>query len=115
MRILGVPLMAAEVTAVAIPALVERTAMRDHGHPKYPAEEIWRGLIGHGLLDGDVVARPHGTALQPYRVAAPWLLKSPRQAMLCSRHYQQVYPGGLGVPAEAFASTDAWVQWCTSP
>jgi hypothetical protein len=68
--------------------------------------------MNRGLLTGDIVRGPSGPALQPYRVAAPWLLLSPRRALIASYTYQQVYPGSLGVPAEAFASVDAWVQWC---
>ena len=114
MRILGVPVMAAEIMVMPLPVLVEQHQLRESQGLNYPDEAIWRGLISRGLLDGDLVRRPYGPALQPYWVAAPWLLRSPHQAIICSRHYQRVYPGGLGVPPEAFASVPAWVRWCVS-
>ena len=114
MRILGVPVMAAEITVKPLPVLVEQDQLHEPQDPDYPAEAIWRGLSDHGLLDGDVVRGTHGTALQPYRVAAPWLLLSPRRALICTMAYQQVYPGALGVPEDAFVSVEAWVRWCVS-
>ncbi len=113
MRILGVPWMVAEVGVSALPVLVEQTELREPQDPEYPGEPIWRGLIRRGLIVGDIVRGEHGPALQPYRAAAPWLLLSPRRALIASQQYEQVYPGSLGIPAEAFNSVDAWVAWCS--
>jgi hypothetical protein len=52
--------------------------------------------------------------LQPYRVAAPWLLLSPRRAFIVSQRYQRIYPNALGIPPDAFGSVDAWYRWCTT-
>jgi hypothetical protein len=114
MRILGVPLMVAEIVVRPLPVLVYQTAMREAGYPTYPAIPMWRGLMERGLLVGDIVQTELGLALQPYQVAASWLLLSPRQALIVSERYQRIYPGALGVPAEAFTSVDAWYRWCTA-
>lgn len=114
MRILGVPAIAAEITVFPLHVRVERQQLYERGGPDCPATTIWRGLMLHGLLDGDIVRGQNGPALQPYRVAAPLLLLSPRQALTCTQVYQQVYPGALGVPEDAFASVEAWVRWCVS-
>jgi hypothetical protein len=71
---------------------------------------IWRGLIDRGLLLGDIVRTDQGAALQPYQVAAPWLLLSPRRPAIVSERYQRIYPGALGIPPAAFASVDAWYR-----
>lgn len=102
MRILGVPLMVAEIVVRPLPVVVHQIEMRESGCPAYPPIPMWRGLIDRG------------PALQPYHVAAPWLLLSPRQALIVSERYQRIYPGALGVPAKAFASVDAWYRWCTA-
>jgi hypothetical protein len=102
MRILGVPLMVAEIVVRPLPVLVYQTAMREVGDPTYPAIPMWRGLMDRGLLVGDIVQTDLGLALQPYQVAAPWLLLSPRRALIVSERYERIYPGALGPPGTRF-------------
>jgi hypothetical protein len=65
MRILGVPLLAAEVLALAVPAFVEHKQLLQDGPLPCSPEAIWRGLMDHGLLDGDIVSGPRGPPCSP--------------------------------------------------
>src|SRR6266545_4099952 len=48
MRILGVPLMVAEVVGRPLPVPVYQTVIREAGCPTYPAIPMWRGLMDRG-------------------------------------------------------------------
>jgi hypothetical protein len=111
MRILGVPLMVAEVAVYPVPVWVDERTLREDG-VNFPAEPMWRGLMRRGLLAGDIIRIDGGIALQPHYVAAPWLLLSPWRAAIISAAYERIYPGALGIPSQVTASGGDWYRWC---
>jgi hypothetical protein len=114
LRILGVPLVAAELF---VPSLPLRLSQRDVWTLRYGElmGKVWRALIERDLLVGEVRDTPFGGAVvEPHHVAAPWLLHDPDAAASISAAYDRVYPGALGqlgIPATAVATGEDWLRW----
>jgi hypothetical protein len=110
LRILGVPMLAAQVAHQPVPLRVHERTMRLAG----PVEPLWQGLRRRGLLAGDIVHTGDGLVLEPYLVAAPWLLCPPDAAASITAAYNRVYPGAFDVPPDALRSGVAWYRWLRS-
>ena len=115
-RILGAPLIAAEVTTSPLPLQVPEHATwdeRDNG----PARPLWEGLIARRLLTGRIRPTTAGPILEPHHSPAPWLLLNPHDVIEIAAAYERTYPGSLaaaGIPATAYSDTTAWRRWLTS-
>ncbi|MEV0561474.1 hypothetical protein [Dactylosporangium sp. NPDC050588] len=116
LRLLDVSLIAAEVTVDALPPRIDVFSTsnsdgwgedRHHG----PTEALWRALMDRDLLTGRIVNAGFDAVLEPYRVTAPWLLCSPRDAAATSAAYERLYPGALGIPIEAMGGPAQWCRW----
>ncbi|MFD6713643.1 hypothetical protein ACFWDB_07105 [Micromonospora chalcea] len=116
LRLLGVPLVAAEVTVEPLPLRLDVFSAsttdgwgpgRHHG----PTASLWRALIDRGLVTGRITDSGLHAILEPYQAAASWLLSSPRDAATISAAYDRIYPGALGIPAEAMSGPAQWCQW----
>lgn len=115
-RILGAPLIAAQVRTQPVPL---RLTSIDVWVPGFTvsAERLWRGLIHHGLLVADIIPTASGPVLEPHHVLAPWLLLDPATCVQISAAYDRVYPGALadaGIPASARRSAATWQRWLTA-
>lgn len=115
LRILGIPLMAAEITPVVLPLrLSEYDVHHSSPEPFSPIEPLWRALIERDLLVGDIRPGPVGSVLEPHYVPIPWVLLHPDQAAAVSAAYDHVYPGALAscdIPPRAMTSGKAWRNW----
>ncbi|MEH1124854.1 hypothetical protein [Micromonospora sp. CPCC 206061] len=110
LRLLGAPMLAAEIRVAALPLRLRELSMWERGFTG-SAEPLWRGLMRHGLLVGDIVRTKYGAVLEPHHVAAPWLLRPPAAAAKISAAYDRLYPGALGIPANAFQGRAGWCRW----
>ncbi|MBQ1076820.1 hypothetical protein KBX06_27265 [Micromonospora sp. C31] len=116
LRLLGVPLIAAEVTVQPLPlrlAVFSASATNGWGEGRHhgPTEALWRALIDRGLLTGRISGKGFQATLEPHQVTAPWLLCCPRDAAAISAAYDRLHPGALGIPAEAMSGPAQWCQW----
>ncbi|MGW4499134.1 hypothetical protein ACWENR_11030 [Micromonospora sp. NPDC004336] len=116
LRLLGVPLIAAEVTVEPLPLKVSvfsASASNGWGEGRHhgPTAALWHALIDRGLLTGRISGNGFQATLEPHQVAAPWLLCCPRDAAAISAAYDRLHPGALGIPPEAMAGTAQWCQW----
>ncbi|MEU1811701.1 hypothetical protein [Micromonospora aurantiaca (nom. illeg.)] len=115
LRILGLPIMAAEVEIEALPLRVDALSTWGEGNwgDSYdgPADRMWHALRDRGLLEGTISGSGPRAKLEPYRAAAPWLLGNPRTAAAVSAAYERIYPGGLGIPADAMSGPQQWIRW----
>ncbi|MFD6757467.1 MULTISPECIES: hypothetical protein [Micromonospora] len=116
LRLLGVPLIAAEVTVQPLPLRVtvfsaSSTNGWGEGRHHGPTPALWRALINRGLLIGRISGKGFQATLELHQVAAPWLLSCPRDAAAISAAYDRRYPGALGIPVEAMSGPAQWCQW----
>jgi hypothetical protein len=115
-RMLGFPLLWAEVTQYALPLKITWWDLAD-GEALTPELKnsilvTWQGLLGHGLLTGDLDHRE--AVLRPAWIAAPWLLTRAQHAVRWACNYERAYPGALhrlGIPATAWQSPADWQAW----
>ncbi|MFF3867065.1 hypothetical protein [Micromonospora sp. NPDC001898] len=118
LRILGLPIMAAEVAIEALPLRIDAMSTWGEGNwgDSYngPADRMWRALRDRGLLDGTISGSGPHAKLEPHRAAAPWLLGNPRSAAAVSAAYERIYPGALGIPADAMTGPQQWLRWLLS-
>jgi hypothetical protein len=118
LRILGIPLIAAEITPAVLPfRLSEYDVHRGCLEPFSPVEPLWRALIERDLLVGDIRPGPVESVLEPHHVPVPWVLLHPDRAADVSAAYEHVYPGSLaslGIPPRAMTSGNAWRRWLLS-
>ena len=114
-RVFGLPMMAAEVAIGALPLRIDAMSTWGQGNwgDSYdgPADRMWHALRDRGLLDGRITGSGPHAKLEPYRTAAPWLLGNPRTAAAVSAAYERIYPGALGIPADAMAGPQQWLRW----
>jgi hypothetical protein len=116
LRLLAVPLIAAEVTVEPLPLRVDAFSTSDNGgwgenRHHGPTEALWRALMERGLLTGRIVGAGYGAVLESWQVTAPWLLGCPRDAAAISSAYERLHPGALGIPVEAMSGAAQWCQW----
>ncbi|MEU6205368.1 hypothetical protein ABZ814_17525 [Micromonospora musae] len=116
LRLLGVPMVAAEVTVEPLPlrlAVFSASATDGWGRGRHhgPTAKLWRALIDRGLLTGLIIGTGFQAVLELHDVAAPWLISSPRDAAAISAAYDRLHPGALGIPAEAMSGPEQWCQW----
>jgi hypothetical protein len=115
-RMLAFPLLWAEVTQYPLPLKITWWDLAD-GEALTPELKnsiltTWQGLIGHGLLTGDLDDRE--VVLRPVWIAAPWLLTRAQHAVRWAGNYERAYPGALhrlGIPATAWQSPAGWQAW----
>jgi len=113
LRILGVPLLAAEVY---VPSLPLRLTPRDVAAQNYRQRmgAVWRALIDQNLLAGEVYDTAFGPVVETHHIAAPWLLRDPDTAAAVSVAYHRIYPGSLqtlGIPLTAVTTGANWLRW----
>lgn len=116
LRILGVPLLAGEVTVTAAPAWLREHDMWSSDF-RGPVVPLWRGLIDKALIQAELATTGDGVVLELLDVPAPWLLRPPQDVVAIAAAYERVYPGALaewGVPAAAVVDAEAWLGWVTS-
>lgn len=115
LRILGLPIMAAEVEIETLPLRIDAMSTWGEGNwgDSYdgPADRMWHALRDRGLLEGTISGSGPHAKLEPYHTAAPWLLGNPRTAAAVSAAYERIYPGALGVPADAMSGPQQWLRW----
>ncbi|WP_148062060.1 hypothetical protein [Micromonospora aurantiaca] len=118
LRILGLPIMAAEVEIEVLPLRID--AMSTWGRGKWgdshngPADRMWHALRDRGLLEGTISGSGPHAKLEPYYTVAPWFLGNPRTAAAVSAAYERIYPGALGIPADAMSGPQQWLRWLLS-
>lgn len=114
LRILGVPLVAAELFVPLLPLRLSERDVWTQRHNKTMGR-IWRALIERNILVGDVHDTASGGAVvEPHHIAAPWLLHDPDTAASISAAYNRVYPGALeqlGIPTTAITTGENWLRW----
>ncbi|MEV1319449.1 hypothetical protein AB0J14_25595 [Micromonospora arborensis] len=115
LRVLDLPIMAAEVEIEALPLRIDAMSTWGDGNwgDSYdgPADRMWHALRDRGLLAGTISGSGPYAKLEPHYTAAPWLLGDPRSAAAISAAYERIYPGALGIPAEAMAGPQQWLRW----
>jgi hypothetical protein len=98
LRILGLPLLAAEISVATVSLQPPEIRMWDSGFYG-PVEPLWRGLINRGLLAGDIVRAGPRAILEPDLVAAPRLLLAATDAVrLTSAYHHDASDTPNGVP-----------------
>jgi hypothetical protein len=118
--LLDLPVIAAQVSVMALPARITAAGIGATLEDPDPAA-LWRGLIRTGLLEGRIeddesawIGARH--VLYPTWAAAPWMLLTPRDTAKVAAAYDRVYPGALhelGIPTYVLGNADAWTSWLT--
>lgn len=118
-RVLGLPWMFAVTTMMSLPRRIETTAVTPTEHGPEGCREtaaLWRGLLAHGLVRGELIPR-HSDWVVEFRIEyalAPWLLLPADRATAYNQRYELLYPGALadaGIPDSALRSPAAWESW----
>jgi hypothetical protein len=120
-RILGLPWMFAVTTMMSLPRRIETTAVTpsEHGPEGCRATaELWRGLLDHGIVRGELIPRYSDwvVELRLGYALAPWMLLPADRATTYNQRYELLYPGALaaaGIPDVALRSPSAWRSWVT--
>lgn len=118
-RLVGLPLLFAELTYYPLPTAVAAGDVARHGEFAYLAaresEACWSALRDRGLLVGEIhTDGPGAVTLHPDWVLAPWLLARSEVAVGWAANYDRAFPGALakaGIPTEARRSATAWRDW----
>jgi hypothetical protein len=110
-RLLPLPWVFADIRLIPLPTRVQ---------PFWKHQDeligLWRGLLGRGLVTGQLTTEPV-VRLELDWAAASWLLTTAKTACAINQAYERVYPGAweaIGVPAGTATDPQRWTAWLTT-